>query len=176
MNHSDDTISKYKMQIFYTKKNNPLYYVIKWAIFMSILFSYFLVYVFVNVATAYLLADMVRVHIPVPVQSPLHPVKTVPIADTGVSTICVPEAIFADVPTIPDTTPVPVPAMAVVRAYVSGTVRGRGDRTDTNVATIFLFEFMVTVHIPVPVQSPLHPVNVNPGVGTAASNTFVPDV
>src|ERR1700683_1087453 len=43
-----------------------------------------------------------------------------------------------------------------------------------NVAVTACAALIVTVHVPVPVQFPLHPVNVDPPVAAAVSTTCVP--
>ena len=43
-----------------------------------------------------------------------------------------------------------------------------------NVAVTFAAAFMVTVHVDVPEQAPLHPPNVDPAAGVAVSVTTVP--
>jgi hypothetical protein len=113
---------------------------------------------------------------PVPAQSPPQPANTQPLAGVAVSVTLVPNPNVAlhvsdaallvivqltpagaDV-TLPD--PVPVTAMLGVMAV--------------NRAVTVWALLSVTVHVPVPEQAPLQPVNVLPALGAAVSLTSVP--
>jgi hypothetical protein len=116
---------------------------------------------------------MVTVHVPVPVQAPLHPVKVEPDAAVAVSVTVVPSSNDAEhvAPhVIPggelDTDPEPEPA--VVTASVSA--------TSANVAFRVWSLFIGTVHVPVPLQAPLQPVNVEPAAAVAVSVTTAPSL
>mgnify|MGYP006928526708 CR=1 FL=1 len=50
----------------------------------------------------------------------------------------------------------------------------RSDVTPPKFAVTFLEAAMFTVQLPVPVQSPLQPINVDPGSGVTVSVTLVP--
>jgi hypothetical protein len=125
---------------------------------------------FANVAVTALLALIVRVQVPVPVQSPLQPVNVEPVAGVAVSVTLVPSSypfehvapqliVPGELVTVPD----PVPAFVTVRV-----------RWITNVAVAALFALIVSVHVPVPLQSPLQPLNLEPEAGVAVSVTLVP--
>jgi hypothetical protein len=127
----------------------------------------------VNVAVTELAAVIGTVHMPVPLQPPppLQPVNVEPVAGAAVSVTVVP---WPNVPvhvapqSIPAgtdvTVPVPVPAFVTASAYVFS----------VNVAVTALAAVIGTVHVPVPVQPPLQPVNVEPVAGAAVSVTVVP--
>ena len=123
-------------------------------------------------------APIVKLHVPVPVQSPLHPVNTEPAAGVAVKATAVPETMGAlvHVPEVtpavevqliepvPVTVPVPVPAPATEIGKVVG-------------VKLALTEFavlMVTVHAPVPEQAPPQPENAEPAAGVGVKVTEVP--
>jgi hypothetical protein len=114
---------------------------------------------------------MVTGHVPVPGQAPLQPAKVEPGAAVGVSVTTVPcgyarEQVAPQ--SIPagelETLPLPVPALLTVSVWL-----GR-----SKVAVTERAWSIVTVHGPVPVQSPLQPVKVEPGVAVGVSVTDVP--
>jgi phage tail protein X len=124
-----------------------------------------------NVAVTELAAFIVTVHVPVPVQAPLQPVKVAPAAGVAVSVTAVPLLKDAEqvVPQLMPagalvTVPDPAPARLTVRAK----------DCKANVAVTELAAFIVTVQAPVPVQAPLQPVKVAPAAGVAVSVTAVP--
>jgi len=111
--------------------------------------------------------------VPVPLQTTplplLHPVNVDPATGVAVSTTVLPLAKLAEQTApqlIPDgllvTLPVPVPARVTFRAKVGATPK---------VAVTACAWFIVTEHEPVPLQAPLHPVNVDPAAGLAVSTT-----
>ena len=117
-------------------------------------------------------ALIVTVHVPVPVQlPPLQPVNVEPAAGVAVSVTAVPLAKVAE-QVAPHEMPageleiVPLPAPAFVRLSVKG--------CSANVAVTLWAALIVTVQVPVPVQPPLQPVNVEPVAGVAVSVTAVP--
>lgn len=67
-----------------------------------------------------------------------------------------------------------VSRVSAMRHGVAGTKLRPGGPIWANVANIVRAEFMVTVHVCVPVQAPLHPVNVDPDAGTVVSVTVLP--
>ena len=112
------------------------------------------------------------VQVPVPVQlPPLQPVNVEPAAGVAVSVTAVPLAKVAE-QVAPHEMPageleiVPLPAPAFVRLSVKG--------CSANVAVTLWAALIVTVQVPVPVQPPLQPVNVEPVAGVAVSVTAVP--
>jgi len=117
-------------------------------------------------------ALIVTVQVPVPVQlPPLQPVNVEPAAGVAVSVTAVPLAKAAE-QVAPHEMPageleiVPLPAPAFVRLSVKG--------CSANVAVTLWAALIVTVQVPVPVQPPLQPVNVEPVAGVAVSVTAVP--
>jgi len=127
------------------------------------------------VAVTDVAAFSVTAQVPVPVHPPpLQPVNVEPVAGAAVRVTMVP--VVNDVEqVVPQEMPagelvtVPVPAPAVV------TVSAKDDCT--KLAVTVVAAFMVTVHVPVPVQPPpLQPVNVEPAAAAAVSVTDVPVV
>ncbi len=126
-----------------------------------------------NVAVTALAADMVTLHVPVPVQAPLHPAKVDPAAAVSVSVTTVPLLKFALQvlgQLIPAglllTVPVPVPANVTESAKVVTDV--------LKVAVTALAALMVTLQVPVPLQAPLQPAKVDPADAVAVKVTSVP--
>ena len=66
------------------------------------------------------------------------------------------------------TSPVPVPAALILIAYP-------GAGAGPNVAVTASLAVMLTLHDPVPLQAPLHPLKTLPDVGVAARLTEVPE-
>jgi hypothetical protein len=124
-----------------------------------------------KVAVTELAAFIVTVHVPVPVQAPLQPVKVAPAEGVAVRVTAVPLLNDAEhvVPQlIPAGALVTVPDPAPARLTVSA------KDCRAKVAVTELAEFIVTVHVPVPVQAPLQPMKVAPAEGVAVRVTAVP--
>jgi hypothetical protein len=126
----------------------------------------------VKVAVIACAALIVAVHVPVPEQPPLQPVKVEPAAGVAVSVTAVPEVKEVEQVApqeIPAgelvTVPLPVPALATVSA-----------KDDcTKLAVTVVAAFTVTAHVPVPEQPPpLQPLNVEPAAGAAVRVTTAP--
>src|ERR671937_186694 len=118
---------------------------------------------------------MVTVQVPLPVQSPLQPVKVEPASAVAVSVTVVPSAKEAEQvapQSMPAgelvTVPEPVPALVTVSVWLTG--------CRVKVAVTAWSWSMVTVQVPLPVQSPLQPVKVEPASAVAVSVTVVPVV
>src|ERR687888_339247 len=114
---------------------------------------------------------MVTVQVPVPVQAPLQPVNVEPAAAVAVSVTVVPsgkEAEQVAPQSIPAgelvTAPEPAPAFVTVSVCMISAKSAVTARSWS----------MVTVQVPVPLQSPLQPVKVEPASGVAVSVTVVP--
>jgi len=127
----------------------------------------------VNVAVTLRAADIATVHVPVPEQpAPLQPVNVEPAVGDAESVTdrlesndaehVAPQLIPAG---LDETVPEPVPALLTVSAKV----------WRVNVAVTERAAVMETVHVPVPVHAPLHPVNVEPAVGDAVRTTDWPE-
>ena len=119
-------------------------------------------------------ALIVTVHVPVPVQPPLQPVKVEPVAGVAVNVTAVP-LVKACEHVAPHEMPdgelvmVPLPVPDFVRLSVKDDC--------TNVAVTDWAALIVTVQVPVPVHPPpLQPENVEPAAGEALSVTAVPVV
>lgn len=109
-------------------------------------------------------------HVPAPEQSPDQPVNVDPAAGAAVSVTSVPSAkLFEHVAPqliplgLDVTVPVPVPAFVTVKSC-----------GEPKLAKTPRAPFIVTVHVPVPVQSPLQPRKFEPPLGVAVSVTIVP--
>ena len=76
-----------------------------------------------------------------------------------------PQSIEGEAGEVEATLPEPVPVFDTPRANVPGSA---------NAAVTVCARFMVTVHVPVPVQGPLHPAKNEPAEGAGASVTMVP--
>src|SRR5450755_2440839 len=108
---------------------------------------------------------------PVPVHAPLQPVKVEPAAALAVSVTTVPLLKLA-LQVVPQlipvgllvTVPVPVPALVTLNLKT----------TALNVAVTDFAALIVTLQVPVPVQAPLQPANVDPAATLAVSVTTVP--
>jgi hypothetical protein len=124
-----------------------------------------------NVAVTLLDAGLASVHGPVPVQAPLHPVKVDPLAAVAVSVTAV-LARYVAVHVGPQltpagtliTVPAPLPAKLTVTVLVFA----------VNVAVTLTDALPPSVQLPVPVQPPLQPANVDPLAGVAVKVTDVP--
>src|SRR6202162_6007928 len=114
---------------------------------------------------------MVTEKAPVPLQAPLQPVKVDPAAALAVSVTTVPLLKLA-LQVVPQLIPVgllvnvavPVPALVTLNLQ-TGTL---------NVAVTDFAALIVTLQVPVPVQAPLQPANVDPAAAFAVSVTTVP--
>jgi hypothetical protein len=127
-----------------------------------------------NVAVTDVAAETVTEQVPVPVQAPDHPAKVEPAFGVAVSVTAVPLANPAEQvepQLIPAgelvTDPVPVPALWTVswKLFAAAVL---------NVAVTAVAAEAVMLHVPVPVQPPDHPANVEPEFGVAVSVTEVP--
>ncbi len=117
---------------------------------------------------------MVTVHVSVPDEQPVHAENVDPAAGVAVSVTIVPllKGAIQVAPQLMDpsllvTVPVPVPSLVTDRLKVPFWIR-------LKVATTVSAEFMVTVHVAVPDEQPIHPANVDPDAGDAVSVTIVP--
>lgn len=121
-----------------------------------------------NVAdTATAAVPIVKLHVPVPVQAPVHPANTKPADGVAVSVTAALVATFAlQVPgqlmPLPATVPVPV------------TVTFTGKELGMKSALTDWAEFIVTEQAPVPEQAPLQPLKTDPPVAVGVSDTEVP--
>ncbi|CAK0767986.1 conserved hypothetical protein [Gammaproteobacteria bacterium] len=120
-----------------------------------------------------LAADMVTVQLPVPVQSPLQPAKLLPASMMALNVTEAPLVKLAEQiepQLIPEgelvTVPAPVPDLPTVRMGVT-VLR-------LKVAVTLLAADMVTVQLPVPVQSPLQPAKLLPASVIAVNVTEAP--
>jgi hypothetical protein len=135
-----------------------------------------LVTVVLNVAVTASAALIVTEHVPVPVHpAPLQPVNVDPAVAAAVSTTTCPLVKLAEhvapqlIPAgLLVTVPVPVPALVTASVKLVTVV--------LNVAVTDSAAFIVTEHVPVPVQpaAPLHPANVDPVAAAAVSTTTWP--
>jgi hypothetical protein len=110
---------------------------------------------------------------PAPLQAPLHPTRTEPVAGAAVK-MTLPEAKLAlqvpgqEMPAGEEVTvPAPFPAVATVMVCPPALVA-------VKVAVTVAVPLMVMMQLPVPVQGPDQPVKVDPVVATAVSVTTVP--
>jgi hypothetical protein len=120
----------------------------------------------VNVAVTVLLADRVNEHAPVPEQAPLHPVKIDPVAGTSLQVTTVPVGYVLLTQLLPLRVPDPVPALETVRVSVVAAL--------LKVAVTLLSDARSKLHVPVPVQAPLQPANVDPVAGVSVQVMAVP--
>src|SRR5262245_15021462 len=125
-----------------------------------------------KVAVTDIAALIVTVHVPVPVQAPLQPVKVAPAAGVAVSVTAVPLPKAAE-QVLPQLMPagalVTVPGPAPARVTVSA------KDCPPKFAVIDAAALIVTVQVPVPEHPPPdQPVNVAPAAGVAVSVTAVP--
>jgi hypothetical protein len=127
-----------------------------------------------NVAVTDVSAVSVRLHVPVPVQPPDHPVNVKPVLGVAVRVTDAPLAKLAlqvAPQLMPDgllvTVPFPVPLLCTVSCTGGGVAV-------LNVAVTEVLAVKVTAHAPVPVQAPDHPPKVEPELGVAVSVTDVP--
>jgi hypothetical protein len=117
---------------------------------------------------------MLTMHVPVPVHAPPQPVNVEPVAGVAVRVTEVPaayEALQVPPQSIPlgeeETVPVPVPFFVAARVYEVGVLT-------PNVAVRVVLALTTRAQVPVPVQAPLQPVNVEPEAGVALSAKLVP--
>src|SRR5947207_9090605 len=122
-----------------------------------------------NCATAVFAASTVTVHVPAPEHGPDQPRNTEPFAATALSTTLVPSTYVPEhvapheiEPGALVTAPLPVPCFATVSANVF-----------LNVAVTDFESDIVTVHVPVPEQAPLQPVNTSVPLGVAVNVTVM---
>jgi hypothetical protein len=109
-----------------------------------------------------------------PLQTPLQPTSTEPVAGTAVNVTLAPEAKLAlqvpgqEMPAGEEVmVPAPFPAVATVMVCPPTTVA-------VKVAVTVVVPLMVTMQVPVPLQAPDQPVKVDPTVAPAVSVTTVP--
>ncbi len=106
---------------------------------------------------------------PVPEQFPDHPAKVAPEKGVGVNVTDEPatkeaeQAVFGQL--MPAGLLVILPPELLVLDTLSGKVK---------VAVTLCAKFIVTLHVPVPEQPPLQPINVPPASGVAVSVTMAP--
>jgi len=118
---------------------------------------------------------MLTVQDPAPVQAPLQPAKVEPASGIA-SRVTLAPLVKLALQTPPQlmpagleaTIPVPVPFLVTLSVEVLGGVAA------ANVAVTLWAAVIVTAQLPVPVQAPLQPVNVEPVAGVAVRVTFVP--
>lgn len=127
-----------------------------------------------NVAVTVVSAVGVKVQGPVPVHGPDHPVNEEAVAATAVSVTAAPLvklAVQAEGQLIPAgllvTVPEPVPLVTTV-TLTEGVLDG------PKLAVTDVLAVRVRLHVPVPVQAPDQPVNVEPELGVAVSVTEAP--
>jgi len=129
-----------------------------------------------KVAVAAFAADIVSVHVPMPVQPPVpdQPANRDPAAGVAVRVTTAPLAkVVAQVAPqampagLDVTVPLPVPALVTVNAKLGA-----------NVAVTDVAAAMATMHVPVPVQPPVpdQPANTEPAAGAAVRVTDAPPV
>jgi hypothetical protein len=125
-----------------------------------------------NVAMTDVAVVSERVHVDVPVQAPDQPANFEPVAGVAVSVTCVPLpklSVHVAPQLIPAgelvIVPVPVPVLAICTVSWIATA---------NVAVTEALAVGVTEHIPVPLQAPDQPVNMEPVLGVAVSVMGVP--
>lgn len=127
----------------------------------------------VNVAVTALSPVICKLQGRVPVHAPLHPLKTDHRGGIEVVSVIQVFCIYCSEQSVPQLIPsgdekmlpFPVPTLLVVRVCFGKSV---------NVAITFLFHVTETIQTPVPLQSPLHPLNIELAVGTAVSVTLAP--
>jgi hypothetical protein len=119
-------------------------------------------WILANVAVTEATAFIVTVHVPVPVQAPLQPVKVDVASDVAARVTRVPvsnnalQIVPQVIPAVDEVTvPPPVPVIVTLKGYW----------LVANVAVTALAASMVTVQLSVPVHAPLQPVNVEVGLG-----------
>ncbi len=121
-----------------------------------------------KVADTLFAALMVTMQLPVPLQAPPQPVKVQPLAGASLSVTCAPLPKFAlqvEPQLMPGGELVTVPLPVSLTESVNSCV---------NVAVTDSAALMVTMQLPVPLQAPPQPVNVQPLVGASFSVTCVP--
>jgi len=124
-----------------------------------------------------LAAFIVTLHVPVPVQAPLHPMNVQPALGVAASVTSVPlgyvaehvapQLITGDPGDVLTTVPCPFFITVSVKDEGGGPLR-------LNVAVTDLAASIVTVQLPAPAQAPLQPVKVESALGAAVSVTMVP--
>ena len=126
-----------------------------------------------NVAVTARAAVIDRTQFPVPVQAPLQPAKAEPVAAAAVRVTDAPLAKLAlqvapqlMPPVFDVTVPAPVPFLATVSAKLAVVL--------LNVAVTLRACVIDTAQVPVPLQAPLQPANVEPPAAAAVSVTLVP--
>lgn len=127
-----------------------------------------------KVAVTFFAASMVTVQVPAPLQSPLQPTNTEPLAGVAVSVTTAPlwkDAVQVAPQSMPGGLLVTVPEPVPVRFTVSTNWAGG---TVSNVAVTFFAASMVTEQPPAPVHAPLQPTNIEPLAGVALSVTTLP--
>jgi hypothetical protein len=122
-----------------------------------------------------LAAFIVSVHVPVPPQAPVQPVKADPVVGLAVRVTLVPlanvlvQVVPQSMPLRSETiVPTPLPLLATVRVYPVWLC------CTANVAVTLRAAVMLTAQVPVPVQAPLQPAKVEPAAGVAVNVTEAP--
>ena len=127
--------------------------------------------ILVKVAVTLCAEFILTMQLPVPVQTPLQPVKVEVASAAAVNVTDDPDEYVAEhvepqlmPPTLLVTVPEPVPAFVIVNMF----------GFFVNVTLTDFAESTVTMHGPVPVQAPLHPVNedVLSGVAVKVTSAF----
>ena len=126
-----------------------------------------------KVAKTLLLALILTVHAPGPVQSPLQPTNVAPAPGVALK---VTKAFSKNWALQNVTQLMPLGVLLTVPAPVPNTEtdRPRNAVAPPKFAVTFFDAVMLTVQLPVPVQSPLQPMNVDPGSSATVSVTLVP--
>jgi hypothetical protein len=128
----------------------------------------------VKIAFTVLIALIVTVQVPVPLQAPDQPVKVLPEVGVAVREIIVFNATLVeqldpqeiDPPEL-ETVPVPVPDLVTKRVIAD---------PEANTALTDFTAFTLTTQVPVPLQAPDQPLKLYPDDGVAVSVTEVPDL
>lgn len=132
--------------------------------------------VVLKVAVTACAAFIVTTQLPVPLHAPLHPANVEPSDAVGVNVTAVPVLKVDEQPTVdPVSQAIPAGVLITPPSPVPAVVTVSRKPTGLNVAITVNAEFIVSVHVPVPVQPKfVQPPNVEPALGVAVSVTTVP--